>query len=435
MNDIANKALEMAQKAGAQQAACGISQAREVQVEWRDGQLQKMSDATTRSLGLQLYVDGRYSSVSTSDLRPAALERFIGDTVAMTRLITPDPFRTLPDTELYAGQSSADLELFDPETEMLTPEDRLLRVQALEAGARESKAEIISVTTAFSDSTSRSYRVHSNGFCGEKRQSSAFISAEVTMQDKDGRRPEESDYAGSRFLRALPDPVGIGRSATQRALSRLGAHKLASMTVPIVLDNRASLRFLSYFLGPLSAAQVQQKRSYFEGRIGEKVAHELLTLTDDPLLPRGFGSRVFDGEGIAAKKLPILDHGVVKNLYVDTYYGKKLKMRPTTGGMSNLVVGLGDQDQAALLRSVGEGILITGFLGGNSNGTTGDFSLGIFGHRISHGQRAEPIAEMNISGNHLETWKHLAALGNDPYPYSSMRAPTLVFEAMPVAGK
>lgn len=435
MNDIAEKALALAKTAGAQQAAAGVSQAREVSVEWRDGQMQKMADATTRSLGLQLYVDGRYSAVSTSDLRPAALERFIGEAVAMTRLITPDPFRTLPDTELYAGQSKIDLELFDPHTETLTPESRLQRVQALEAGARESGAEIISVTTAFSDSSSRSYRVHSNGFSGEKRQSSAFISAEVVMKDKDGRRPEESDYAGSRFLNTLPDPLTIGRSATQRALSRLGAQKLESMTVPIVLDNRAALRFLSYFLGPLSAAQVQQKRSYYEGRLNQKVAHELLTLTDDPLIPRGFGSRTYDGEGIAAKKLPIFEQGVVKNLYVDTYYGKKLKMRPTTGGMSNLIVGLGTEDQATLLRNVGEGILITGFLGGNSNSTTGDFSLGIFGHRIRKGERAEPIAEMNISGNHLETWQHLQALGNDPYPYSSMRAPSLVFEAMPVAGK
>ena len=79
-------------------------------------------------------------------------------------------------------------------------------------------------------------------------------------------------------------------------------------------------------------------------------------------------------------------------------------------------------------------MLVTGFLGGNSNGTTGDFSLGVRGYRVRGGALAEPVGEMNVSGNHLELWKHLAAVGNDPYPYSSMRTPTLVFEGVQFAG-
>ena len=87
-----------------------------------------------------------------------------------------------------------------------------------------------------------------------------------------------------------------------------------------------------------------------------------------------------------------------------------------------------------LLREVGEGILVTGFLGGNSNGTTGDFSLGVRGFRIRGGALAEPIGEMNVSGNHLDLWHRLAAVGDDPYPYSAMRTPTLVFEQVQLAG-
>jgi len=81
-----------------------------------------------------------------------------------------------------------------------------------------------------------------------------------------------------------------------------------------------------------------------------------------------------------------------------------------------------------------EGILVTGWLGGNSNSTTGDFSLGAQGFRVRTGRRAEPVGEMNVSGNHLELWKRLAAVGNDPYPYSATRAPTLVFEGVQFAG-
>jgi PmbA protein len=83
---------------------------------------------------------------------------------------------------------------------------------------------------------------------------------------------------------------------------------------------------------------------------------------------------------------------------------------------------------------VNDGMLVTGFLGGNSNGTTGDFSLGVQGFRIRNGRVAEPVSEMNISGNHLELWKQLSAVGNDPYLYSSMRTPTLVFDGVQFAG-
>ena len=109
-------------------------------------------------------------------------------------------------------------------------------------------------------------------------------------------------------------------------------------------------------------------------------------------------------------------------------------MAPTTGGPSNVVWTLGDKDQAALLAAMKEGILVTGFLGGNSNGLTGDFSLGVQGFRVRGGKIAEPVGEMNISGNHLDLWKKLAAVGNDPYPYSSMKTPTLVFEGVQFAG-
>jgi PmbA protein len=187
-------------------------------------------------------------------------------------------------------------------------------------------------------------------------------------------------------------------------------------------------------LGPLGAAALQQKRSFLEGKLGEAVGSPLLDLVDDPLVPRGLGSRLYDGEGMAARRFPLFEGGALRSYYVDTYYGRKLGMAPTTARSSNLAWRLGSRSQAELLRDMGEGILVTGFLGGNSNGTTGDFSLGVRGFRIRGGRLAEPVGEMNVSGNHLELWKRLAAVGNDPYPYSSMRTPTLVFEGVQFAG-
>ncbi len=432
----AHAAVKAALGKGAQEASARTYRVREVEVKWRDGKLEQIDEATTRGLGLSLYVDGRFSSVSTSDLRPEALDTFIGDSVVLTRALAKDPFRTLPDPKLYEGQAKVDLLLEDPKYSTVTPEQRRAVAKEIEAAARSVKGAeaILSVTSNFSDTLSETWRVTSNGFSGARRDTSFFISAEASVKDPDGRKPEDYAYGGARFVAEVPKAAQVGREAAERALSRLGAKKGESAVMTMAVENRAAGRLPAYLLGPLSGGALQQKRSFLEGKLGQAIASPVLTLVDDPLVPKGFGSRLFDGEGIAAKRMPVIEAGVLKAYYIDTYYGKKLQMAPTTAGPSNVVWTLGDKDQAALLAAMKDGILVTGFLGGNSNGLTGDFSLGVQGFRVRGGKIAEPVGEMNISGNHLEFWKKLAAVGNDPYPYSSMKTPTLVFEGVQFAG-
>lgn len=433
---VAEETVALAQRKGAQQAAGGAYRVRSVEVQWRDGQLEKVSEATTRGLGLELYVDGRYSSVSTSDLRPEAVERFVEDAVALARTLSPDPHRALPDPALYQGQAAVDLDLEDPRYGELDASRRLDIARTLEESARSVKGAeaIISVTTGFGDTLAESARVHSNGFVGTRRVTDFGMSAQVSVKDPDGRRPEDWDAAGGRHFRALPEPERVGRGAAERALARIGSRKGESARLTLAVENRSAARLLGFLLGPMSAASLQQKRSYLDGKLGQPVGSARLDLADDPLVPRGLGSRLYDSEGIAARRLPLFEAGVLRNYYVDSYYGRKLGMAPTTRGMSNLAWTLGEKGRDALLAELGDGLFVTGFLGGNSNGTTGDFSLGAQGFRVRGGKLAEPVGEMNVSGNHLELWKHLAVVGDDPYPWSASRTPTLVFEGVQVAG-
>ena len=436
LREIARAAVALAQRAGAQQAAAGAYRSRQVDVEWRDGRIENVSEATTRGLGLELYVDGRYSAVSTSDLRLDAVERFIRDAVALARTLAPDPCRALPGPDLYRGQAEVDLQLEDPGYGKLEAAERRRLAQAAEAGAREGPGAeaIVSVTTSFGDSLNESWRVHSDGFEGGRRSTDFRVSAGVTVKDRDGRRPEEWDWAGARHFGDLPVPGIVGRRAAERALGRLGARKGESAVMPIAVDARAAGRLVAALLAPLAGSALQQKRSFFEGKLGQRIGSERLDLADDPLVPRGLGSRLFDGEGIAAKRLVLFESGIARHCYVDAYYGRKLGMPPTSGRSSNLAWTLGSKDAAGLHSEMGDGIVVTGFLGGNSNGTTGDFSLGFQGFRVRQGSVAEPVGEMNVSGNHLELWNRLAMVGNDPYPYSPLRTPTLLFDGVQVAG-
>ncbi|HET8540983.1 MAG TPA: TldD/PmbA family protein [Anaeromyxobacter sp.] len=434
--DITRRAAELARSKGASDASAGSYRARHVEVAWRDGRVENVTEATTRGLGLELYVDGRYAAVSTSDLRPDALERFVEGAVALARTLAPDPYRRLPDPELYRGQPKVDLDLEDRSYGGVEAAERRRVAAAMEAAARAVPGadRFLSVTTSVSDTQAESALVQTNGFEGTKRGTDFWISAAVTVQDPDGRRPEEYAASGGRHRAALESPEAIGRRAAERALSRLGSVKGASAVLTMVVENRVSGRILGSLLGPLAAAAVQQKRSYLEGKAGERIGSPLLEVVDDPLVPRGLGSRLYDAEGLAARSFPLFERGVLRNYYVDTYYGRKLGVKPTTARTSNLAWRLGERSREGLLAEVGEGILVTAFLGGNSNGTTGDFSLGVRGFRVRGGREAEPVGEMNVSGNHLELWQRLAAVGNDPYPYSATRTPTLVFEGVQFAG-
>ncbi|KFA90212.1 TldD/PmbA family protein [Archangium violaceum] len=434
--DVARQAVDLARQKGASEAAATANRTRDVETQWRDGRLDKVSEATTRGLSLQLYVDGRYSAVATSDLRPEALERFITDSIAMTRVLARDEHRRLPEPEFYANRTAVDLSIEDPRQATLTAEDRQRFVKDLEAGARatDKKGAILSVTTAFGDTLREMYRVSSNGFEGGLRGTQFVASAEVSAQDPDGRRPEEGDYAVARFFEDLPDAASLGRRAGERALGRIGSTKGASAVLTMAVDNRSAGRLVSMLLGPMSGGAVQQKRSFLDGKLGQQVGSGLLVLTDEPHVKRGLGSRLFDGEGITARSMPLFEGGVLRTYFIDTYYGRKLKARPTSGSASNLSWKLGSKGQAEMLADLKEGVLVTGFLGGNSNGVTGDFSLGVQGFRVRGGKIAEPIGEMNISGNQMDLWKRLVAVGNDPYVNSAMRTPTLVFEGVQFAG-
>jgi PmbA protein len=167
---------------------------------------------------------------------------------------------------------------------------------------------------------------------------------------------------------------------------------------------------------------------------GEKIGSDLMTIVDDPFIVSGRGSRLFDSEGMATEKRSVVENGVLRTYYIDTYYGRKLEMEATSGGTTNLVFKPGEKDLEGLLAGIDRGILVTGFNGGNSNGATGDFSYGIEGFLVEKGKLVQPVAEMNITGNFKQLWKNLVAVGSDVDPSRSWRLPSLVFDNVDFSG-
>jgi PmbA protein len=351
----------------------------------------------------------------------------------MTKYLSQDPFRSLPDPKYYELQKKVDLQIYDPDYEKVTPEQRVKIAAEIEKIASSQSDKIISCTAGYSDTFFESTKVHSNGFEGENRGTVFSAGAEVTVQDEKSR-PEDWDWRTVRFHKDLPASEVLAKSAVKRALNKLGQVKLQSGLYDMVVENRVNWRIFYSLSEPMSGQALQQKSSFLEGKLGQKIGSDSLTLIDDPFIFSGLGSRLFDGEGMAAKRRVILDKGVLKGYYIDTYYGKKLGMEPTSGSPANIITDYGTKSLDEMVKSMKKGILVTGFIGGNSNSTTGDFSFGIIGMYVENGEIVKPVHEMNISGNFTEFLNQLVEVGNDPYIYSSLRLPSLYFKDVQFSG-
>ncbi len=443
---LAEWVMESALKSGADQAAVSVSEHRSISIEFREKKIEQLTESLQSSLSLEIYADQRYSSHSTNDLRKEFLSGFIEKAVGMTAYLAQDEYRSLPDPKYYpknppsvnggTGDFYTDFRLCDNHYDRIPASRKIQTAAEIEEAARAQDSDrIISVTSWYSESYSESVRIHSNGFSGQARGTGFSAGAEVTVRDEvSGGRPEEAFGAGSRFRNDLPDTQTLGRKARERALRKIGQKKIVSGKYDMIVENRVGSRMISTLLGPMSGGALQQKSSFLEGMAGKKIASEKLTVIDEPFIEKGFGTRFFDGEGLKSEKRVMIEKGVLKHYYIDTYYGKKLGMEPTSGSASNTIFDCGTNSPETMIGNLKKGIWVTGFIGGNSNPTTGDFSFGIAGLLVENGEIVRPVNEMNISGNAKELWHSLAETGNDPYPYSGLRIPSMMFERVSFSG-
>jgi len=432
--ELARWAVATAKGYGAQDAAVNVRDEREIQVEFRDKKIEKLQEAKRHALAISIYLNNRYSSQNTNNLNRDSLAKFIEEAVALTQYVNEDPFRKLPDAKYYAGQEKKDLDVRDPGYESVSSEQRIEAARQAADAAASGSDRVVSVTAGFNDTLSRSVKVHSNGFEGEQENTYFSLYANPTIKDDEGKLVDEYAYGSTRYKSDLPDPKKVGAEAIQRALRRMGQSKIDSGIMDMVVENRQSSQMLWPLIGPMNASALQQKQSFLEGKLGQKITSELVTLIDDPFVVRGLGSRLFDSEGLATKRRPVIEKGILKTYYVDNYYGRKLDMELTTGDTTNLVFEYGTRSKDEIIKGIARGIFVTGFIGGNSNGTTGDFSFGISGMLIENGAMVKPVYEMNISGNMKELWNQLVEIGNDPVVYSSWRTPTLHFKDVQFSG-
>jgi PmbA protein len=433
--DLAERVVSRTRALGAEEVNATVSRGSHVTINRRGGRVEQATEATTRGLVVSLLANGRFTSNSTSDLREEALDAFLRRCVASAQYLEPDPDRAQADSDQCGrGASQEDLDQDDPAWYQRTADARAVFASELERSLNERSADdVVSQAVYCADGQAEVVRVMSNGFSDSNRGAWFAAGGEMTLKEGD-KRPESSAYYAARYLDDLPSFDAISDEVVRRTRERLGAGPIASGTYPLILQNRVAGRLLGALAGPLSGAALHNRRSCFPDHLSKRIASKHLSIFDDPTRPRGLGSRPWDGDGRIARPRPILHEGELQNYYVGVYYGRKLGVDPTVGSRSNWVLGTGEQSWQTLARAYPKAILVTGFLGGNSNSTSGDFSFGIRGLLVEHGEVTQSLSEMNVSGNLTQIFHRLVAVANDPWTWSAVLSPTLIFEDVHFSG-
>jgi len=431
--ELARWAMDECLQQGCQAVRLFIYSGTNTDFEVRDKQLDKLQQSSENQLVFNLYLDGRFGSFSTNRMEKAEIQKFIENAVESVRYLAADPCRQLPDASRYYQGGKPDLDLCDETLSTISPDEKLrLAYDAAEEilGADE---RILSVQSSYSDGDSYSYTLASNGFEGESAHSYFSLSVSVSVKGEGEVRPESFWYDQALSWNDL-QKKGIGKIALERTLQKLGQQKVASGTYPMLVDNLNAGRLLGPVLSALNGNALQQKNSFLMDKLGEQVLSEKVTIIDNPHQPHSFGARYFDNEGVATQKRFIFNKGVLETYFIDTYNALKMEVEPTISSISQLVLEKGARSLEEILSTMERGILVTGFNGGNTNSTSGDFSFGIEGYLIENGKRVQPISEMNVTGNMLTLWQKLEEIGNDPWMNNAFQIPSLLFNDLEFSG-
>jgi PmbA protein len=432
--ELANWAMRYALSNGCSDVRVSVYSRINNSFEYRDTQLDKLGQANESGMTIQLFVDGRYASYSTNRINNRKeLERYIKNGIEATRYLAKDELRKLPAANRYYKGDGGGLDTVDANASKVSVDEKLALIRSATAEVYGTDPRLISVTSGYGDGQSGSYMVTSNGFEGEAASTYFGLSTSISIRSEGDERPTDFWSDSSIYWDKL-QKQNIGKTAYERVIRKLGAEKIASANFPMLMDNTMSARLLSPIMNALNGNNLHQKNSFLIDKIGQKIVSDKFTLIDDPHIPQANGARWFDNEGVATIKRTVIEKGVLRTYYIDTYASGKLETEPTVQSASTLVCEHGNRNFDQILASLDRAIWVTGFNGGNSNSTTGDFSFGIDGFLIENGKVVKPINEMNITGNILTLWNNLLEVGNDPRLNTSSRIPTVLFDAVSFSG-
>jgi PmbA protein len=440
LTDLASRLVAAAHRAGASEADAVAVRSVSLAVEVRDGAVEESQRSEGDDIGLRVLVGRKQAAVSTNDLNGDGIDALAERAVAMARAAPEDKFAGLADPALLA-KNFPDLDLLDPDMPSVDLLEK--RARTAEAAALGIKGVAKSGGASASAGIGGMVLVTSHGFQGATLGSRHSISMSAIAGSGTAM---EQDYDFSSTLHAadLDRADEIGRTAGERAVKRLNPRKVATRRVPVVFDTRISGSLIGHLASAANGAAIARKTSFLKEKLGERIFAPGIDVVDDPLRRRGQRSHPFDAEGVATRKLKLVEDGVLKTWLLDSATARELNMT-TTGhaqrgassvpypGPSNLYLAPGKDGPQQLIAEIEDGFFVTDLIGMGVNLVTGDYSRGAAGFWIENGETTYAVSEVTIAGHLAELFASLRPANDLSFRFGT-NAPTVRVEGLTVAG-
>ena len=442
MNLFIDRVLEAARVAGIDTAEVYCESGESFRAGAMDGEINQYQVSASQQLSLRGTYHGKMGYCATQAFDDAASLQLVEGVKESAALIETDE-----QDEIYAGDAEyPEIPETESDIKETTAEAKLALCLAMEKAAKEADPRVWKVQRAMVFTSSNTIRMK-NSFGLDLTDSGAMCMAYAAPIAKAEGKTATGGYveAGSRF--AALDAEKIGKKAAEETLSHLGGKPVPGGEYRVIMRHDAMQSLLETFAGIFSAENAQQNLSLLKGKEGEMIASPVVTLMDDPLLPGGFGSQRFDGEGSASRTKAVIDGGVLTTLLHSRKTARKQGVQ-TTGNASrasgairvaptNFFFKPGEKDLAALMQEMGEGLVITDLAGlhAGANPTSGDFSLLSKGYTVENGQRGHAVEQITVAGNFYEVLKNIRAVGSDlEFFGSAIGSPSVDVGTLKVSG-
>ena len=425
-------ALGKARELGATAAEVGVSNSHGLSVSVRQAEIETLEHNNDTGLAVTVYLGQSKASASTSDLRAEAIAETVAMACSIAKYTQADEFAGLADKALLATRFP-DLSLFHPWD--ISPDKAIELALQCEQAGRDFSAQI-SNSEGASVSTHQGRRIYANslGFVGSNQSSRHSIGCTLIAEDDKGMQ-RDYWYDQARDAADLQAAEYIGRRAAERTLSRLDAREVKTGQYPVIFAAEMASSLFGQLIAAIRGGSLYRQSSFMLDSLGQQIFPEFMHIHEQPYLPKAMGSASFDAEGVATQNRDIIRDGVLQGYVLDSYSARKLNMTTTgnAGGVHNLTVDSGDQDFAALLKTMDRGVIVTETMGMGSNIVTGDYSQGAAGFWVENGEIQHAIDEFTIAGRLQDMFMGIQAIGTDVDLRGNTRSGSVLIDRMTVA--
>jgi PmbA protein len=446
LKGLATDVVRRAMKGGATAAECVVREGDEFSTVVRLGQVETLKESGSRAIGVRVFFGQRAANTYSSDFSAAGIERMLKSALELARITSEDPYAGIPEADKL-GSLSGDLDLYYEDVYSLPGTERIEYARRAEKAALDADPRIKnSEGGSFDAATGKKVLANSHGFVGEYQRSYCSVAAVPIAQDENGLMQRDYWYSVARSLAKLESAEQVGKEAARRTVRRLGARKVKTAHVPVVLDPMVATSMIGHIFEGINGDSVYRGASFLAGKLGEKIAGPNVTVVDDGTMPGGFGTSPFDGEGIPTRRTVVIENGILKSYLLNTYTAKKLGLETTANasrglagtpgiGPGNYFLEPGQRAPGQIIADIKDGLYITEFLGHGANLVTGDYSRGASGMWIVNGELAYPVEEITVAGNLKEMFNNISEIGNDLEFRGSTASPTIRIDGLTVGGE